>query len=83
MCIDITPSYTVPRTSIPGGSKANTIVSNLDFAVSPAAEKVIKLDVVHSKTVGEFVGSLIQHGRHNLLVDGAQTKAAQTDILTQ
>lgn len=64
VCIGITPSYTVPSTSIPGGSKANMIVSLLECAVSLSAQKVMKLDVLRGKTVGEFVDLFIQHGRH-------------------
>ncbi|KAH8429177.1 uncharacterized protein LDX57_006846 [Aspergillus melleus] len=62
--VDITPSYVVPSISIPGGSKANMIVSLLDYGVSRSAQKVVKLDVPRGKTVREFVDLLIQHGRH-------------------
>ncbi|KAJ5683339.1 hypothetical protein N7462_006504 [Penicillium macrosclerotiorum] len=64
VCIDITPSYTVPSTLIPGGSKANMIVSLLDYAISPSAQKIVKFDVMHGTKVGEFIDLFIQHGRH-------------------
>ncbi|KAI9042330.1 uncharacterized protein KD926_005625 [Aspergillus affinis] len=62
--IDITPSYVVPSTSIPGGSKANMVVSLLEDAFSRPTEKVVKLDVPNGSTVRELVNLLIQHGRH-------------------
>lgn len=64
VCLDITPSYTVPSTSIPGGSKANMIVSLLSHNISGTAQKVMRLDVSPGKTVGEIVNLIIQHGRH-------------------
>ena len=43
--LDITPSYIVPSTTIAGGSKANMVVSLVGYAVSPAAQKVVRLDI--------------------------------------
>ncbi|KAK1149813.1 hypothetical protein N8T08_003364 [Aspergillus melleus] len=68
--IDITPSYVVPSASIPGGSKANMIVSLLEDAFSRPTEKVVKLDVPDDSTVRELVNLLIQHGRHKYEFNG-------------
>lgn len=64
MRIDITLSYIIPSTSIPGGSKANMIVSLLEYGISHLAQKVVKLDIPRDKTVREFVNLLVQHGCH-------------------
>ncbi|KAJ5735631.1 uncharacterized protein N7483_000756 [Penicillium malachiteum] len=62
--LDITPSYMVPSTSIPGGSKANMVLSDLTYVLSPATEKSVRLDVASEKTVRDFVDLLLQHSRH-------------------
>ncbi|KAJ5609596.1 hypothetical protein N7528_010163 [Penicillium herquei] len=62
--LDMTPSYMVPSTSIPGGSKGNMVLSDLTYVISPATEKAIRLDVAPGKTVRDFVDLLLQHDRH-------------------
>ncbi|GES58985.1 uncharacterized protein DSM5745_07583 [Aspergillus terreus] len=59
----MTPSYTVPSTSIAGGSKGNLVVSLLDYTVSPSAQKVVRLDVLTGRTVRDYVSLLVEHGR--------------------
>ncbi|KAJ6021998.1 hypothetical protein N7540_007502 [Penicillium herquei] len=67
--LDITPSYMVPSTSISGGSKANMVLSDLMYVLSPATEKAVRLDVTPEKTVRDFVDILLQHGRHKYEFD--------------
>jgi hypothetical protein len=61
--LDMTPSYTVPSTSVAGGSKGNLVVSLLDYTVSPSAQKVVRLDVLTGRTVRDYVSLLVEHGR--------------------
>ena len=68
--LDITPSYIVPSTTIAGGSKANMVVSLVGYAVSPAAQKVVKLDIPAGKTVRDLVDLLLEHGREKYEFNG-------------
>ncbi|KAG2415481.1 hypothetical protein HFD88_006672 [Aspergillus terreus] len=67
--LDMTPSYTVPSTSIAGGSKGNLVVSLLDYTISPSAQKVVRLDVLTGRTI--------------CLVSRAQIEETRAAILTQ
>ncbi|KAL2816597.1 hypothetical protein BDW59DRAFT_9544 [Aspergillus cavernicola] len=61
--LDITPSYTIPDVSIPGGSKAYMVLSLLEEGIPAFAQKSVRLDVPHGKIVQDFVNLLIDHGR--------------------
>jgi hypothetical protein len=62
--IDCQPSYSVPSTVIPGGSKAFVIISELPYALSHDAVKDVSLAVRPGLTVAHVVNSLIASGRH-------------------
>ena len=62
--IDCQPSYSVPGTVIPGGSKAFVIISELSYALSHDAVKDVSLTVRPGLTVAHVVNSLIASGRH-------------------
>ncbi|KAK2750679.1 hypothetical protein FQN57_002752 [Myotisia sp. PD_48] len=64
--VDMTPSYSVPSTVMPGGSKGNMIVSKLDdddeFSIS--ATKKVWLDVKDGLKVRDIVELLTGQNRH-------------------
>lgn len=62
--IDCLPSYSVPSTVIPGGSKAFVIISELSSALSHDAVKDVSLTVRPGLTVAHVVNLLIASGRH-------------------
>lgn len=67
--IDCTPSYSVPSTVLPGGSKANIIVSRLSYETSHSAVKVFELAVQQNLTVADIYNILVQNGRHKYEFD--------------
>ncbi|KAL4878887.1 hypothetical protein BJY04DRAFT_220718 [Aspergillus karnatakaensis] len=62
--IDITPSYTVPSTTLSGGSKAYMLVSHLEYQYLQSATKVVQLDVRAGLAVRDFVDLPVENGRH-------------------
>jgi hypothetical protein len=62
--INCQPSYSVPGTVIPGGSKAFVIISELSYALSHDAAKDVSLTVRPGLTVAHVVNLLIASGRH-------------------
>lgn len=66
MSIDTIPSNTVPSLTKPGGSKANTIVSQLQATAvfGSEASQVVQLDVAAGVTVRDLVDPLVDQRRH-------------------
>lgn len=67
--IDCQPSYAVPSSVLPGGSKANLIISELPYDVSRDAQARFTLDVTPGLTVGHIYDKLTQHGRQKYEFD--------------
>lgn len=67
--IDCTPSFSVPSTMLPGGSKANMIISRLSNETLHGTVKVFKLAVKPNLTVADIYDALIQNGRHKYEFD--------------
>ncbi|KAL4784120.1 hypothetical protein BJX76DRAFT_367865 [Aspergillus varians] len=63
--LDMTPSYTVPSTSIRGGSKGILVISALNCLVSDATTKQVRLDVRSGLKVADFVNLLEGQKRHH------------------
>jgi hypothetical protein len=64
VCIDMTPSYTVPSITVPGGSKIIMLMSLLPYIYLPSSEKAVRLDVPAGIKVHNFVNLLVQRKRH-------------------
>lgn len=69
ICIDITPSHTIPSITKPNGSKANMIISYLPYPISPVMHpnslcKVVPLKTRTKPHVRAFVDPLLAHNRH-------------------
>ena len=62
--IDCQPSYSVPGTVIPGGSKAFFIVSELSYTLPQDVIKYVSLDVHPGLTVTNVVNLLMANGHH-------------------
>ncbi|KAE8137317.1 hypothetical protein BDV38DRAFT_293093 [Aspergillus pseudotamarii] len=62
--LDMTPSYTVPATVNPGGSKGTLIVSRVDDLRLDTATKVVPLDVRGGLKVIDFVDLLVKEKRY-------------------
>ncbi|KAB8259387.1 hypothetical protein BDV32DRAFT_124456 [Aspergillus pseudonomiae] len=62
--LDMTPSYTVPATVSPGGSKGILIVSRVDDLRLGTASKTVRLDVREGLKVSDFVDLLVREKRH-------------------
>lgn len=62
--LDMTPSYTIPTTVIPGGSKGILIVNRVDDLRVRTATKVVRHDVRGGSKVSEFVDSLVKEKRY-------------------
>ncbi|KKK15930.1 hypothetical protein AOCH_000647 [Aspergillus ochraceoroseus] len=69
VCVDCTPSYTVPSSVLQGGSKANIIISELPHETSPDAQTAFVLDVAPGLSVGQAIGEVTQNGRHKYEFD--------------
>ncbi|PLB39971.1 uncharacterized protein BDW47DRAFT_4626 [Aspergillus candidus] len=70
--LDCLPSYSVPSTVLPGGSKANIVISSLDRLVSTDVEETFVLDVASDRRplfVRDVVDLLIENGRHRYEFD--------------
>ena len=69
--LDCVPSYTVPSTVPPGGSKANIVLSELTVPISsqPDTEVFFPLDIIPDLTVGDVYDTLARHGRLNYEFD--------------
>lgn len=63
ICIDMTPTYSLPSTALHDGSKGNIIISALSCIYPSSATKTIRLSVCANLTVGRVVDLLIQSGR--------------------
>ncbi|BDD62081.1 hypothetical protein AAWM_04648 [Aspergillus awamori] len=66
---DCQPSYSVPNTILPGGSKAYVIISELQYAVSRDAQAQFILRVTPGLKVRHVYDLLIQNGRHKYEFD--------------
>lgn len=62
VCIDITPSYMEPSTATEGGSKANMVISSLDYRASRASQSIVKMRYRDYLLVEEVVNTLIEAG---------------------
>ncbi|KAE8331384.1 hypothetical protein BDV39DRAFT_168738 [Aspergillus sergii] len=60
----MTPSYIVPATVNPGGSKGILIVSRVDDARLGMATKVVRLDVWGGLKVRDFTNMIVREKRH-------------------
>ena len=69
--IDCQPSYSIPSTSLPGGSKAFLIVSELAYLMSRDVQAIFYLDVIQGLTVAHIVDTLCQYGRHKYEFDAS------------
>ncbi|EEP78420.1 predicted protein [Uncinocarpus reesii 1704] len=67
--IDCQPSYSVPSTVLPGGSKANVVISRLNCPVSMEAEKSFDLAVKPNLTAADVYNTIIEHNRHKYEFD--------------
>lgn len=71
--IDITPSVTVPSTTIEGGSKADMIISSLTYPTSKDSQIISKLQVRENLLVKDVVDTLIDEGAHRYEFNGGNT----------
>lgn len=62
--IDMTPSYAIPGSNIPGGSKGIMLITLLPYLYSRSSEKVVRLDVPAGVRVHNFVNLLVREKRH-------------------
>jgi len=62
--VDISPSYSIPGTTLKGGSKAFIVVSDLSYLLSTSAQKVCEFEIKDSLSVGDFLDVLVNAGRH-------------------
>ena len=69
--IDCQPSHSTPGTVLPGGFKANIIVSELPYLMSRDVQSHFYLDVVEDLTVAHVVNTFCQYGRHRYEFDSA------------
>ncbi|KAL4912898.1 hypothetical protein BDW62DRAFT_206047 [Aspergillus aurantiobrunneus] len=69
--LDCLPTYSIPSTTLPGGSKANVIISELDYLVSPDVEATFTLDLASDRiiTVKDIHDLLVENGRHKYEFD--------------
>lgn len=67
--VDCLPSYSVPSTILPGGSKANLVISNLASKIPDTAETPFNLSVRSNLTVADVYNTLLEHGRHKYEFD--------------
>ncbi|KAJ5130317.1 uncharacterized protein N7515_006356 [Penicillium bovifimosum] len=69
VAIDCQPSYTIPSTILPGGSKAILIISELSCTVATDALAQFPLPVAPGLTVKDVYSLLITHGSHKYEFD--------------
>ncbi|PWY69006.1 hypothetical protein BO94DRAFT_590585 [Aspergillus sclerotioniger CBS 115572] len=62
--IDMTPSYTVPGTTNPTGSKGIMIISTQPYTTPPRATKAFRIDIHPGYKVKDLVDLLTSEGRH-------------------
>ncbi|KAJ9250301.1 hypothetical protein DTO195F2_8176 [Paecilomyces variotii] len=67
--IDCQPSYSVPSTILPGGSKAYVIISELSYILSSDAQAQFFLNTAPGLKVKHVYDLLIQNGRHKYKFD--------------
>ncbi|RDW68973.1 uncharacterized protein DSM5745_08733 [Aspergillus mulundensis] len=69
--IDCLPSYVEPSTILPGGSKANLIISELEPSTMPDIEPTFTLDLPSGSniTVNDIHDLLVDNGRHKYEFD--------------
>ncbi|KAI2090963.1 hypothetical protein LOZ36_001190 [Ophidiomyces ophidiicola] len=67
--IDCQPSYSVPSTILPGGSKGNIIISWLNSVESPDIIKTVDLAIRSNLLVRDVYNVLLGHGRHKYEFD--------------
>lgn len=67
--IDCQPSHSEPSSILPGGSKANLIISELAYEIPPDAQEHFILDVVLGLTVGQVWEEITRNGRHKYEFD--------------
>ncbi|OJJ33890.1 hypothetical protein ASPWEDRAFT_548578 [Aspergillus wentii DTO 134E9] len=69
--LDCQPSYSIPSIHLPGGSKANIIISELDCEVPSTAQGEARfyLDIRAGLTVGDVYDRLVENGRHKYEFD--------------
>ncbi|KAB8207189.1 hypothetical protein BDV34DRAFT_223753 [Aspergillus parasiticus] len=60
----MTPSYIVPATVDPGGSKGILIVSHVDDTRLGMATKIVRLDVRGGLKVRDFTNTIVREKRH-------------------
>lgn len=61
--IDAVPDLQQHATTIPGGFKADVLVSELHYVVSKNASRVVSLAVSQGLTVGHILDCIVQFGR--------------------
>jgi hypothetical protein len=83
VCINAQPNPQQEATTIPGGSKADVIVSVVHGPVVNATHTA-KIPVAEGVTVGQLVDCLAQHGRekYDFTADGVGCRKWTTDTLT-
>ncbi|KAH6701275.1 hypothetical protein BKA61DRAFT_620430 [Leptodontidium sp. MPI-SDFR-AT-0119] len=69
VCIDSTPTYSVPSTVLHDGSKANIVISHLNNCLPISAMCAVPLTVCVNLTVGSVLELFIHSGRHNYEFD--------------
>jgi hypothetical protein len=67
--IDVVPSYTQPSTILQGGSKANIVISYLEYVVSNSATCTCTMAVCSDLKVGWVLDLFINSGRHKYEFD--------------
>ncbi|PYH87531.1 hypothetical protein BO71DRAFT_404592 [Aspergillus ellipticus CBS 707.79] len=67
--LDCVPSYTAPRTMLPGGSKANLVISELNTETSPDIQARFGLDVKSGVSVGRIIEEITTNGRYKYEFD--------------
>lgn len=66
--IDPTPSG-IPGSVMPGGQKANIVVSELGYLFSRQAQHTCRLSIRPGATVGDFMDAIVQYGREKYEFD--------------
>lgn len=69
VCFNCQPSYSVPSTILPGGSKAYLVISELDCVVAEDAQAQFDLSVAPGLKVKHVYDLLVQNGRHKYEFD--------------
>ncbi|KAL4778304.1 hypothetical protein BJX76DRAFT_366495 [Aspergillus varians] len=69
--LDCLPSHSIPSAILPGGSKANLVISELHYSTPPDIEASFALDLAPDRniTVKDVHDLLIENGRHKYEFD--------------